>query len=40
MRGIWGSNGYRIKFTYEGGLAVQYYNKTGAGLALVNLHFN
>jgi len=30
MRGIWGSNGRRIKFTNEGGLAVQYYNKTGA----------
>jgi hypothetical protein len=30
MKGIWGSNGARIKFTHEGGLAVQYYNKTGA----------
>ena len=27
---VWGSNGSRIKFTHEGGLAVQYYNKTGA----------
>lgn len=29
MRGIWGGN-HRIKFTADGGLAVQYYNKTGA----------
>jgi hypothetical protein len=29
MRSIWGSSG-RIKYTAEGGLAVQYYNKTGA----------
>lgn len=29
MRGIWGSGG-RIKFTADGGLAVQYTNKTGA----------
>jgi len=27
---IWGRSGQRIKFTDEGGLAVQYYNKTGA----------
>lgn len=27
---VWGSNGSRIKFTHEGGLAVQYYNKTVA----------
>jgi hypothetical protein len=27
---IWGSSGRRVKFTDEGGLAVQYLNKTGA----------
>ena len=30
MIGVWGSNGARVKFTHDGGLAVQYYNKTGA----------